>query len=38
MLNKIKKSVRFLFGTENGILVKFSISCFMTGVLLLIFA
>lgn len=38
MSNKIKKSVRFLFGTENGILVKFSISCFMTGVLFLIFA
>ena len=38
MLNKIKKSVRFLFGTENGILVKFSMSCFMTGVLFLIFA
>ena len=33
MINKIKKIVKTVFGTENNILTKFSLSCFFTGIL-----
>lgn len=33
MINKIKKIVKTIFGTENNILTKFSLSCFFTGIL-----
>lgn len=33
MINKIKKMVKTIFGTENNILTKFSLSCFFTGIL-----
>lgn len=33
MINKIKKIVKIVFGTENNILSKFSLSCFFTGIL-----
>ncbi len=33
MTNKIKKIIKAVFGTENNILIKFSLSCFFTGIL-----
>ena len=30
---KIKKFIKIIFGTENNILLKFSLSCFFTGIL-----
>lgn len=33
MKNKIKKIIKTVFGTENNILTKFSLSCFFTGIL-----
>lgn len=33
MKTKIKKIIKNIFGTENNILTKFSLSCFFTGIL-----
>ncbi len=33
MKTKIKKIIKDIFGTENNILTKFSLSCFFTGIL-----
>lgn len=38
LLMKIKKIIKNFFGTENDILLKFSLSCFFTGILFMIFA
>ena len=38
MIDKIKKIIKIIFGTENNILLKFSLSCFFTGILFFILA
>lgn len=35
---KIKKFIKIIFGTENNILLKFNLSCFITGILFFIFS
>lgn len=38
MKAKIKEIIKIVFGTENNILLKFSLSCFFTGILFFILA
>lgn len=37
-MTKIKKYIKIIFGTENNILSKFSLSCFFTGIIFFLFA
>lgn len=38
MMVKVKSIIKLIFGTENNIILKFSLSCFVTGILFFIFA